>query len=387
MSGPKLRIEGLHKRFGELEVLKGIDAEVEQGEVISIIGPSGCGKSTFLRCLNLLESPTSGRIFIDGEEITAAGARAPKIRQRMNMVFQSFNLFDHLTVLENLTIGPIQLLGKSQAEANARAMELLHTVGLADRAQYLPKELSGGQKQRVAIARCVAMAPDVILLDEPTSALDPTMVSEVLAVIRNLAREGLTMLMVTHEMEFARDASSRIFFMHEGEIHEQGTPAAVFDRPRSAVTRAFIQRVRSHVILVDSSRVDIYAIHGGLERFCEKHLLTAHTAQRLDLAAEELIGLLLPSLPALGAFELVVEYSELDRSLVLGVALPVGFANPLDDDDAERELNRRLLAYVGERVEVVPAEDASEAPAADARAHATSGEYQLRVLIRQSDEA
>lgn len=352
MSNAMIRIGNLHKHYGTLKVLNGIDAEIGRGEVISIIGPSGCGKSTMLRCLNLLEQPSAGRIIIDGEEITGANADAPRIRQRMNMVFQSFNLFNHLTVLENLTIGPIQLLGKSETEARARALELLHTVGLAERANHLPAELSGGQKQRVAIARCVAMDPDVILLDEPTSALDPTMVSEVLAVIRNLAQQGLTMLMVTHEMEFARDASTRIFFMHEGTIHEQGPPDQIFDRPQSALTRAFIQRVRSHVIRVDTPDVDIFAIHGGLGRFCEKHLITRATALRLDLATEELIALLVPGLATLGLFELRVEYSETDRSLVVNVTLPTTFPNPLEGTDVESELNRQVLTQVGGEVEV-----------------------------------
>jgi polar amino acid transport system ATP-binding protein len=371
MSDPMIRIEDLHKQFDDLKVLNGVDAEIQKGEVISIIGPSGCGKSTMLRCLNLLEQPSSGRIIIDGEEITAVGADAPRIRRRMNMVFQSFNLFDHLTVLENLTIGPVQLLGKSDQEAREKALELLHTVGLAERANHLPSELSGGQKQRVAIARCVAMDPEVILLDEPTSALDPTMVSEVLAVIRNLARQGLTMLMVTHEMEFARDASNRIFFMHEGRIHEQGPPDQVFDHPQSPLTRAFIQRVRSHVISISSADVDIFAIHGGLERFCEKHLITRDVALRLDLATEELIALLLPGLDSLGQFELRAEYSETDRSLVLSVSLPKTFANPLDGTDIESELNRQVLAQAGGEVDVVQQE-----------AH-----YDIRVTIRQQASA
>ncbi len=371
MTKPMIRIQGLRKQFGDLRVLNGVDAEIEKGEVISIIGPSGCGKSTLLRCLNLLEVPSEGRITIDDEEITAPGADAPRIRQRMNMVFQSFNLFDHLTVLENLTIGPVQLLGKSDKEAQEKAQELLQTVGLAERANHLPNELSGGQKQRVAIARCVAMNPEVILLDEPTSALDPTMVSEVLAVIRNLARQGLTMLMVTHEMEFARDASSRIFFMHEGQIHEQGPPDQVFDHPQSPLTRAFIQRVRSHTISIDSAEVDIFAIHGGLERFCEKHLITRDIALRLDLATEELIALLLPGLSSLKQFELRAEYSETDRSLVLSVNLPATFANPLEGTDIESELNRQVLAQAGGEIDVVQ-QDSS---------------YDIRIKIRQQTSA
>lgn len=368
-----IRIENLYKKFGDLEVLRGIDAEIEKGEVISIIGPSGCGKSTFLRCMNLLEQPTGGRIFIGDAEITAAGTDAPKIRRRMNMVFQSFNLFNHLTVLENLTIGPQQLMGKSVSEARAHAESLLHTVGLTERMHHLPDELSGGQKQRVAIARCVAMQPEVILFDEPTSALDPTMVSEVLAVIRNLASQGLTMLLVTHEMAFAREASSRIFFMHEGRIHEQGPPAEIFDRPTSPLTRAFIQRVRSHVVKVASAELDIYAIHGGLERFCERHLIAREVAMRLDLAAEEIIALLLPFIDRIGPLELITEYSEVDRTLALSVTLPEGFENPLtnarDGDETGRALNLRVLEHASHAVDVLPG----------------SGAYTVRVRIRAKE--
>ena len=376
-----IRIENLHKKFGDLEVLKGIDAEIGKGEVISIIGPSGCGKSTFLRCMNLLEQPTSGRIFVGDEEITAPRADASKIRRRMNMVFQSFNLFNHLTVLENLTIGPQQLLGKSEADARARAESLLHTVGLAERMHHLPDELSGGQKQRVAIARCVAMEPEVILFDEPTSALDPTMVSEVLAVIRNLASQGLTMLLVTHEMAFAREASSRIFFMHEGRIHEQGPPAEIFDRPSSPLTRAFIQRVRSHVVKVASAEVDIFAIHGGLERFCERHLIAREVAMRLDLAAEEIIALLVPAIDRIGPFELIAEYSEVERTLSLSVTLPEGFENPFGDgseagdggeaDGSGRALNLRVLKHTSHTMEVTPG----------------AGNYTVRVRIRAEEDA
>ena len=206
-----IKVEHLAKKFGSLEVLTDVNTEIHQGEVISIIGPSGTGKSTFLRCLNLLDTPTGGKIYIDKIDIQAKETDVHKIRQKMGMVFQSFNLFSHLSVLENLTIGPIKLLKKNPEEAKKKALELLHLVGLADKAEYFEDELSGGQKQRVAIARCLAMEPEIILFDEPTSALDPTMVSEVLAVIRRLARDGMTMAIVTHEMDFARDVSNRIF--------------------------------------------------------------------------------------------------------------------------------------------------------------------------------
>ena len=212
-----ITVKNLTKHFGVLVVLRDIKAENNKGEVISVIGPSGTGKSTFLRCLNLLETPTGGTILIDGTPLLDKNTNVPKLRQKMGMVFQSFNLYAHLSVLDNLTIGPVKLLGIKKDKANARAVELLQLVGLAEKAHSFPDELSGGQKQRVAIARCMAMDPEILLFDEPTSALDPTMVSEVLAVIRKLAREGMTMVIVTHEMEFARNISSRVFYMDEGD--------------------------------------------------------------------------------------------------------------------------------------------------------------------------
>jgi polar amino acid transport system ATP-binding protein len=213
-----IKVEHLSKNYGQLCVLKDITTEIQKGEVISIIGPSGTGKSTFLRCLNLLETPSEGRIEIDDLDILKKGADVPKLRRKMGMVFQSFNLYAHLTVLDNLTIGPVKLLHKTKDEAERKAVEILKTVGLAEKTAAFPDELSGGQKQRVAIARCLVMEPEIILFDEPTSALDPTMVSEVLGVIRRLAKEGMTMAIVTHEMDFARDVSTRVFYMDEGLI-------------------------------------------------------------------------------------------------------------------------------------------------------------------------
>jgi len=227
-----IRVEHLSKRFDDLIVLKEINVEIKKGEVISIIGPSGTGKSTFLRCLNLLETPSGGKIFIDEIDILNKNTDVPKLRQKMGMVFQSFNLFTHLTVLENLTIGQIKLLGRKKEAAEKKAMKLLKMVGLAEKAESYADELSGGQKQRVAIARCLSMDPEIILFDEPTSALDPTMVSEVLAVIRRLAKEGMTMAIVTHEMDFARDVSKRVLYMDDGLIYEEGSPKQIFENPQ-----------------------------------------------------------------------------------------------------------------------------------------------------------
>ena len=223
---PIIRISGMKKSYGSFDVLRDINLDVHKGEVISIIGPSGTGKSTFLRCLNLLEQPTSGSILIDGEDILKPDANVPLLRRRMGMVFQSFNLFNGMTVIDNLCLAPMLLLGKSREDAEKRALELLQMVGMAERAEALPDQLSGGQKQRIAIARALAMDPEILLFDEPTSALDPTMVNEVLGVMTRLARQGMTMLVVTHEMRFARQVSSRVLFFADGVVYEEAVHPA-----------------------------------------------------------------------------------------------------------------------------------------------------------------
>ena len=237
-----IRTEEIKKQYGDKQVLKGISTHIEQGEVLVIIGPSGSGKSTFLRCLNLLEEPTSGKVFFKDQCINEKGVDLDSVRQHLGMVFQHFNLFPHLTVLENITIGPIQLKKIDKAVAEQKAHELLEKMGLADKADVYPNSLSGGQKQRIAIARSLAMEPDVLLFDEPTSALDPEMVGEVLKIMQELAKEGLTMIVVTHEMEFARDVSSRVIFMDKGVIAEQGDPKEIFSNPKEERTKEFLQR-------------------------------------------------------------------------------------------------------------------------------------------------
>ena len=233
----------LVKNFGELQVLRGINEKVEKGEVISIIGPSGSGKSTFLRCLNLLEQPTSGQVLFHGVDLTGKGVDVDKHRQRMGMVFQHFNIFPHLTVKDNITLAPTLLKKRGKQEADAYALELLQRVGLYDKRDEYPRRLSGGQKQRLAIVRALAMDPEVMLFDEPTSALDPEMVGEVLAVIKELVKNGMTSIIVTHEMGFAREVSSRVLFMDEGLIEEQGSPEQIFGNPRSQRTQAFLSKV------------------------------------------------------------------------------------------------------------------------------------------------
>jgi ABC-type polar amino acid transport system ATPase subunit len=241
-TGPVVRLDGVHKSFGDNEVLRGIDLEVRQGEVLTIIGPSGSGKSTLLRCVNLLEPLNAGRIFFEGEEITRKGADLSATRQRIGMVFQQFNLFPHLSVMNNLTLAARRIRRQPRAEAEARARVLLERVGLVEKADQYPHQLSGGQQQRVAIARALMMNPHVMLFDEVTSALDPELVGEVLIVMRDLARDGMTMLVVTHEMQFAREVGDRVVFMDEGRIVEQGDPAAVLDDPQAERTKRFLRR-------------------------------------------------------------------------------------------------------------------------------------------------
>lgn len=239
----KLKTEQLKKSFGKLEVLKGLDLEVEEGEVVVIIGPSGSGKSTFLRCMNLLEDVTGGRVIVDDHDLTDAGKNINKVRENIGMVFQQFNLFPHLSVTDNIILAPKQLKNIPNSEGKELAMRLLENVGMEDKAEAYPSSLSGGQKQRVAIARALAMDPDIMLFDEPTSALDPEMVGEVLGVMKKLADEGMTMVVVTHEMGFAREMADRIIFMDEGYIVETGTPEQIFNNPKNERTRDFLDKV------------------------------------------------------------------------------------------------------------------------------------------------
>ena len=334
-----ISIRNLSKNFGRLVVLREINAEIRKGEVLSVIGPSGSGKSTLLRCLNLLETPTGGSIFIDNIPLLEKHTNVPKLRQRMGMVFQSFNLYAHLSVLDNLTIGPVKLLGRSRAEAEKKGIELLKLVGLAEKADSFPDELSGGQKQRVAIARCMAMEPEILLFDEPTSALDPTMVSEVLAVIRRLSREGMTMIIVTHEMEFARSISTRVFYMDEGSIYEEGTPEQIFDHPQREKTRAFINRIRSLQIHVTSIDYDLYAMQAEMEAFCEKHMLTRRVTGFVIHLAEEVLGLQ----SDFSDIHLNLSFSEKEGDVELVCSSTGAPVNPMDEKHQEDNIGLMLI--------------------------------------------
>lgn len=238
-----IKVEGLQKNFGELHALNGVSEEIRKGEVVVVVGPSGSGKSTFLRSLNLLEEPSEGKIYFEGVDITDKNVDINRHRQKMGMVFQHFNLFPHKTILQNITLAPIKLLGMKKEDADKKGMELLERVGLAEKANAYPSQLSGGQKQRIAIVRSLAMEPEVMLFDEPTSALDPEMVGEVLELMKQLARDGMTMVVVTHEMGFAREVGSRVIFMADGQIKEQGTPEEFFEHPKDPRLQEFLSKI------------------------------------------------------------------------------------------------------------------------------------------------
>ena len=284
-----IEVKHLRKEYGSVVPLKDVNAYVDKGEVISIIGPSGTGKSTFIRCLNRLETPTSGSILVDGIDMCDPACDLPAMRQKMGMVFQNYALFNHKLVVENLMMAPMDLLGLSKQEAYDQALDLLETVGLRDKALSWPSELSGGQRQRVAIARGLAMRPEILLFDEPTSALDPQMVSEVLSVITRLAERGLTMLVVTHEMRFARDASTRVFYMDRGELWEAGPPEQIFEHPKRPETHDFVFRVHSWEWQIGSVCVDEPALEASLAEYCRRQFMSRAASNTCLLVVEEVV--------------------------------------------------------------------------------------------------
>ena len=344
-----ISIKHLSKTFknqdgSSITVLKDVNCDIQKGEVISIIGPSGTGKSTLLRAINMLEPPTSGEIWVDGENIMAKGYRLDKMRKKMGMVFQSFNLFDHMTVLENITYAPVRLLKISEENAREEAMELLRKVGLAQKADVFPDSLSGGQKQRVAIARALAMHPDVILFDEPTSALDPTMVGEVLSVMRQLAKDGMTMLIVTHEMRFARDVSTRIFFMNEGIIYEDGTPEQIFEHPVHSATKAFVNRIQKLVYEIDSEDFDYLQIHTGLNQFFLKYNLSGKAENAHSIISE----MLFEHLGGIRPLTFRITFAELSGETALDFMIEGTSASPVKDSAALDGIRKKALAIVEE---------------------------------------
>lgn len=305
-----IKLEHVKKEYYNVTPLKDVSCEINDGDVISVIGPSGTGKSTLLRCINLLEKPTSGRIWLDDTEITDPNCDIYKVRQRMGMVFQQFNLFGHLKVIENIMFGPVTLLGKPKQEAYDEGMRLLDMVGLSEKAMDYPEVLSGGQKQRIAIVRTLAMDPEVILLDEPTSALDPTMVGEVQAVIRDLSRTGKTMMIVTHEMNFAKSISNRVFYMDEGGIYEDGTPEQIFGNPLKEKTRRFIRKLKVLDLYIQNKKYDFLGIQGEIVSYCVKNQIPKRMVEHINLIFEEAVHQML--VPELNQpdIHVSIEYSE-----------------------------------------------------------------------------
>lgn len=334
-----IEVKHLKKEYAEATPLLDVNAKIYKGDVICIIGPSGTGKSTFLRCINQLERPTEGEVIIDGEVVTSPKTNINKVRLKMGMVFQSFNLFTHKRVIENIMMGQIDLLHKTPKEAYDRSIELLELVGLKDKALAFPDELSGGQKQRAAIARTLAMDPEIILFDEPTSALDPTMVDEVLMVIKELASSGLTMLIVTHEMNFAKNVSNRIFFMNDGIIYEDGTPDQIFNNPQKEKTRQFINRLKVCEISFDNKNFDFGQAISKIKEFSRKNMISSLTYYNLSLICEEIcIGCIMKKTNDL--FNLTIEYSQSDK-ITSATIKYLG-----DEINFEKELNEIQLTLI-----------------------------------------
>ncbi|MBO4739931.1 MAG: amino acid ABC transporter ATP-binding protein [Bacteroidales bacterium] len=313
------------------QVLKDVNCHIDKGEVISTIGPSGTGKSTFLRTLNLLEFPTSGEIIVNGKNILSKNYPLNKLREKMGMVFQSLNLFEHLSVLDNVTLAPIKLHGLSRSQAEQEGIEYLRKVGMAEKISAMPSQLSGGQKQRVAIARTLAMHPDIILFDEPTSVLDPTMVGEVQGVIQSLAQEKMTMLIVTHEMKFAREVSSRIFFMYDGTIHEDGTPEQIFINPKKTETRNFVHLIRKLIFDIENKDFDFYNMTSRIKQFCIRYSMPERMNPITHVVEEMLMLLSKYNNP----IHIEITYSELDYSSKVVFVHKGENISPLDREDAD----------------------------------------------------
>lgn len=338
----------LKKAFDDVTPLKDVNATINDGDIISIIGPSGTGKSTLLRCINMLDAPTSGQILVNGEDITDPRCDLGKIRQKMGMVFQSFNLFGHMTVIENIMTPQIDLLGKSRQDAYDEGMRLLRAVGLSEMALKYPDDMSGGQKQRVAIARTLAMGPDTILLDEPTSALDPTMVGEVQAVIRELATLGKTMMIVTHEMAFARAICNRVFYMDEGGIYEDGTPEQIFDHPQKEKTRRFVRKLKVLELEIHEKTYDFLGMQSQIEDYCRKNQISGKMTMHIQLVFEELVHQLLVSNLEQPDVQVIVEYAEESETTSFSVRYGGDRFDPATSGD---KLALSLLKGIAEQID------------------------------------
>ena len=351
-----IRIEHLRKEFPDATPLTDVCAEIERGDVIAVIGPSGTGKSTLLRCLNQLIEPTSGTVTVDDEVITHPDCNIRRIRQKMGMVFQSFNLFQNRTVIENVISAPVDLLEMPREQALREGMELLGRVGLADKADCFPDELSGGQMQRAAIVRAVMMKPEILLFDEPTSALDPSMTAEVLSVIRRLADEGMTMLIVTHEMKFAREVANRVFYMDEGVIYEEGSPEQIFGDPKREKTRQFIRQLKTLSVEIASSEVDYAEVISKIERFGRESTVSVAELRRIVLVFEELVMQnVLPHVRKTGKgypVRIAVEHSGEDGSSEMTVTYGGEPFDPLTQgDEVSAAVIRRMTAGLDYRCE------------------------------------
>lgn len=341
-----IEIKNLCKSFGSVEVLKNLNLQVDEGEIISIIGGSGCGKSVFLRCIELLEIPDAGQIFIAGQEITEKNANIDFIRRSLGMVYQKFNLFSHLNILENLILAPTKILKISKLDAEKKADEWLKKVGLISKKFSYPAELSGGQQQRIAICRSLMMNPKIILFDEPTSALDPTMVGEVLAVMRMLAKENLTMLIVTHEMNFAKEISDRILFFAEKGIYEQGTPQEIFENPQKKLTIEFINKLKFFHYEIFDKDFDLPEMQGGIWNFSEKYGFDNKKSMKLQLCCEEAIFEFLSGCYAEGdAIKIFIDiiYSESKKQTEIKICSGGKKYNPLDFEDSFEHLGVKIL--------------------------------------------
>lgn len=349
-----IRLAGVSKRFGRVDVLKHVDAHVAKGECVALIGQSGGGKSMLLRSIAMLERPDAGAVYINGTDITAKGVNLNRVRESMGMVYQGFNLFSHLNVLDNITLAPRWIKRKGKADAEARAMELLSMVGMTDKAHSFPHQLSGGQQQRTAIARCLAMDPQIMLLDEPTSALDPAMTSEVLSIIRKLTNMGLTMLIATHEMTFAQDVADRVFFIAESTVYEQGSPKQIFENPAKEKTRAFIARLKTFTHEIRSLDFDAIAMNAQIEVFCKKHSIEQQRIYRVQLVLEELVQLIFRQCyqHAPPDIELAMAYAREQDEISLNIVFNAAEFNPFAsqgeaDDDMGMLLVRNYAQQCG----------------------------------------